>query len=125
MKHNELDRWKAAGLIASAVIVLVIPVYAVKENLRRNRTERSQHSATTFVGREKCVSCHQEAYRKWLGSDHDRALSVADDAAVLGDFNDAVFETVEADNSNYSIGLQQLDSLWQSFSQCFQLAVDG
>jgi len=46
----------------------------------------------TYVGRETCAQCHQAQYHSWLGSDHDRAMDLATDKTVLGDFNDAKFE---------------------------------
>ena len=92
MRGDTLNRWKLAGLIASAVIVLTLPVYAVKEGLRRDRTRRAAVAEATFVGRETCASCHEEATDAWLGSDHDNAMDVASDSTVLGDFDDALFE---------------------------------
>ncbi len=49
------------------------------------------HTAT-FVGREKCKSCHKKEYDKWLGSDHDNAMDIANDTTVLGDFNNTIFK---------------------------------
>ncbi|TWT78533.1 hypothetical protein Pla123a_13260 [Posidoniimonas polymericola] len=46
----------------------------------------------TFVGRQSCVECHQAEHDDWLGSHHDRAMELATDEAVLGDFTDAVYE---------------------------------
>jgi predicted CXXCH cytochrome family protein len=46
----------------------------------------------TFVGRQKCAECHQTEYHQWLGSDHDRAMEVATEKTVLGDFNNTQFE---------------------------------
>jgi tetratricopeptide (TPR) repeat protein len=44
-----------------------------------------------FSGSGVCRECHLDIYSKWKGSDHDRAMSVADENSVLGDFNDAEF----------------------------------
>ena len=93
MNPLDLQKWKVVGLIASLVIVLSIPIYTVKE--RRARAERARFAdlpAATFVGREQCVDCHQDAYDSWVGSDHDNAMAVATDSTVLGNFNDASFE---------------------------------
>ena len=46
----------------------------------------------TFVGRERCVDCHEEAYEQWLGSNHDNAMAVASEQTVLGDFDNTEFE---------------------------------
>ena len=47
--------------------------------------------AATFVGREACLPCHQQAFEAWQGSDHDLAMDIATDETVLGRFDDAVF----------------------------------
>jgi tetratricopeptide (TPR) repeat protein len=43
----------------------------------------------TYVGRASCVECHQKEVDEWIGSDHDRAMDLATEETVLGDFNDA------------------------------------
>jgi tetratricopeptide (TPR) repeat protein len=45
----------------------------------------------SYVGRATCAECHQSQHNLWLGSDHDRAMELASDAAVLGDFNNTSF----------------------------------
>ncbi|MCA8974263.1 MAG: cytochrome C, partial [Planctomycetes bacterium] len=49
-------------------------------------------SAASYVGRERCVSCHELEHRAWHGSHHDLAMQVADESTVLGDFADSTFE---------------------------------
>jgi tetratricopeptide (TPR) repeat protein len=44
-----------------------------------------------YVGQQVCGRCHQEQQKRWTGSHHDRAMQVANEQAVLGDFNDASF----------------------------------
>jgi len=88
---DPLFRWKMAGIIASAVIVLTVPLHAIKES--RNRAARSglDGPVAGFVGRDNCVDCHEAATDGWRGSDHDKAMAVATDSSVVGDFNDAEF----------------------------------
>ncbi len=45
----------------------------------------------TYVGTATCASCHQTEHGLWLGSDHDRAMDLATEKTVLGDFNDTSF----------------------------------
>src|SRR5262249_46657297 len=45
----------------------------------------------TFVGSKACAECHQTEHQLWKGSDHDRAMELATDSSVLGDFNNATF----------------------------------
>jgi predicted CXXCH cytochrome family protein len=48
-------------------------------------------TSARYVGRSTCADCHQPQHKLWLGSDHDRAMELASDESVLGDFNDASF----------------------------------
>ena len=45
-----------------------------------------------FVGRAQCVQCHQQEYKDWEGSHHDRAMDHATAETVLGNFNDQSLE---------------------------------
>jgi predicted CXXCH cytochrome family protein len=80
------------GLIASVVIVLTIPIYAFKESFDRSEGGATEGDTATFVGREKCISCHEAAYQAWLDSDHDHSMAEADETMVRGDFDDTLFE---------------------------------
>jgi tetratricopeptide (TPR) repeat protein len=85
-------RWKLIGLIATAVIVIAIPMSLVKFNPRQSdRARRPGEAAAEFVGSEACRSCHQPEYKLWRGSHHDHAMEEASEQSVLGDFNEAVF----------------------------------
>ncbi|HBJ38864.1 MAG TPA: hypothetical protein DDZ51_29785 [Planctomycetaceae bacterium] len=46
----------------------------------------------TFVGRSSCIDCHQEQSTLWTGSHHDKAMELATDETVLGNFDDAQIE---------------------------------
>ncbi|MEM7012455.1 MAG: multiheme c-type cytochrome, partial [Verrucomicrobiota bacterium] len=50
----------------------------------RNPTEGLE-----FVGAESCKTCHEQAYADWTKSHHHKAMQVANEETVLGDFNDA------------------------------------
>ena len=47
--------------------------------------------AADFVGRAQCAGCHPGEDAAWKGSDHDRAMQVADEHTMLGDFANAKF----------------------------------
>lgn len=89
---SDLTRWRTVGMIATAVIVLSVPAYVVKERVARTIAPDTSVGDLTFVGRDQCISCHEEAYDTWLGSDHDLAMAEATDSTVLADFDDSVFE---------------------------------
>lgn len=79
--------WKTTGFVATVVIVLTIPI-----SLWINWNPREvQAPVAVFTGGHACIECHQKEYRLWKGSDHDRAMDIATDSTVLGDFNDAEF----------------------------------
>lgn len=44
-----------------------------------------------FAGTASCKECHPDAYQKWQGSDHDKAMAEATEKSVLGNFNDVTF----------------------------------
>jgi tetratricopeptide (TPR) repeat protein len=92
MNDDGMRGWRLAALTALGVIVLSIPFYVVREMQRDTAHVPPGTSAASFVGREQCVDCHDEAYEQWLGSDHDNAMDHANEQTVLGDFNDAEFE---------------------------------
>jgi tetratricopeptide (TPR) repeat protein len=92
MNDDGMRGWRLAALTALGVIVLSIPFYVVREMQRDTAHVPPGTSAASFVGREQCVDCHDEAYEQWLGSDHDNAMDHANEQTVLGDFNDAEFK---------------------------------
>ncbi len=50
----------------------------------------------TYVGRPTCAECHQLQQDSWHGSHHDRAMELASDESVVGDFNNTTFERLGA-----------------------------
>lgn len=50
-------------------------------------------AGATYVGSAKCRTCHEAEFKDWKGSHHERAMMAATDSTVLGDFNDASFES--------------------------------
>ena len=44
-----------------------------------------------YLGSGACAGCHRAAFAAWQGSQHARAMQVANPDTVLGDFNDARF----------------------------------
>lgn len=93
MTHDRLNAWRITGLIATLAIILSIPLYTFTERRRAAFPERLAPQATAaFVGSQVCRDCHKQQYDKWKGSHHERAMDLATDQTVLGDFGDAVFE---------------------------------
>ncbi len=83
MKRFLFSRHCILGLIALVVLGVVCVDYlsAIPGNVQAQ-----------FVGRSKCLDCHQTEAALFDGSHHDLAMDVATDATVLGDFDDVTFE---------------------------------
>ncbi|MBN2173957.1 MAG: tetratricopeptide repeat protein [Bacteroidales bacterium] len=87
MRMNNQDKWIKAGLIATILIVLTVPVYLVKKNIFETADESQFANEPFFVGKDACVDCHKVQFELWKGSDHDLAMDYATDSTVLGNFN--------------------------------------
>jgi len=87
---DKTANWELIGLIAALVIVVSLPVYYFSAVKNTSNVAISSAEAT-FVGSIECQDCHKPEYDKWLGSHHERAMDVANENSVLGDFNDAEF----------------------------------
>jgi tetratricopeptide (TPR) repeat protein len=90
--ETTLRRWLSVAVVAMVGIVLSLPLYLVRERWTRKGGAAPDPAAPTFVGRETCRPCHEEAYGGWLGSHHDRAMDLAAETTVRGDFDDAEFQ---------------------------------
>lgn len=85
-----MKNWKLTGLIATAVIVMVIPIYIASFYFKQQ--DNISTDEAEYIGRERCKDCHQKEYKTWTGSHHDKAMDFANDSTVLGDFNNSEFE---------------------------------
>ena len=75
--------WKIIGIIATAIIVIMIPVSLIIHKTSTNTIKKE----AVFTGGKECISCHQREYNLWKDSDHDNAMNPANDSTVLGNFN--------------------------------------
>lgn len=53
--------------------------------------EHASAPPARFVGRAACEGCHDAAIASWRGSHHDRAMEVANENTVAGDFGGTTF----------------------------------
>ncbi len=70
-----MKNWKILGFIATAVIVLAIPIYVVTFYLKD--TTHTVSDEAEYIGRDRCKDCHQKEYKAFIGSHHDKAMDVA------------------------------------------------
>ena len=89
MKDDGMRNWRRAAVVALGIIVVSVPLYVARESQRDVAESPAVETVAGFVGREKCIDCHEGAYELWVGSDHDNAMDIANEQTVLGDFNDA------------------------------------
>jgi Tfp pilus assembly protein PilF len=80
-----MQRWKITGIIATLIIVLALPIYALREKDRQMNEHEIQ--AAVFAGSKACQKCHQKEYTEWQNSHHAKAMAVATEKTVLADFN--------------------------------------
>ena len=75
----------------------------------------------SYIGADKCGSCHQPEFSDWLESDHFRAMAVANPDSMLGDFADVtvVFHGIKSQFSKredqYFITTTNQDNLQETF----------
>ena len=48
--------------------------------------------AASYVGAAACKTCHESEFKAWSGSHHQLAMQEANDATVLGNFDNAKFK---------------------------------
>ena len=84
-----MQNWKISGFIATAIIVLSVPVYLLNFYIKDKSKDNTDQAL--YVGSESCIDCHQVEYKAWKGSHHDKAMDIASDSTVLGDFNNSEF----------------------------------
>ena len=85
--------WKITGFIATVIIVLSIPLSFIKsEYLDRLDKRVPPEAEALFVGSDACRDCHKQEYYKWETSHHQMAMATASEDAVLGNFDNAIFE---------------------------------
>ncbi|UTA46418.1 tetratricopeptide repeat protein [Simiduia sp. 21SJ11W-1] len=67
------------------------------QNVQRSTAEAAYEAAykdtnqASFVGNQQCASCHEKQHHQWQQSHHAKAMAIASDASVLGNFNQATF----------------------------------
>lgn len=83
-----------------------------------------------FVGRNQCLTCHQDQADAFAGSHHDLAMDRASDSTVLGDFDDVTFEhhgvssRLYRDGERFMIRTEGEDGTMQDFEIKYVFGVD-
>lgn len=82
-----------------------------------------------YVGSERCMSCHETEYADWKGSHHERAMMVAADSSVLGDFNttftsQGVTSRFYTDNGKYFVNTEGPDGSYQDYEIIYTFGIE-
>ncbi|WP_308423691.1 multiheme c-type cytochrome [Yeosuana aromativorans] len=57
-----------------------------------------------FLGDNNCKKCHQQEFKDWQGSHHDKAMQIADSLTVLADFNNKIVTSQSVTSRFYKEG---------------------
>lgn len=85
-----MNTWIKLYVSGGVITLLALPVYHGRV-ARHDHGVRDVISGPRYVGYQSCIECHEESYKAWKGSDHERAMDIASEATVLGNFNDTTF----------------------------------
>ncbi|HET7204297.1 MAG TPA: tetratricopeptide repeat protein [Steroidobacteraceae bacterium] len=94
--RSDADAMKRARIalgVALASLAVATTYWLVRDAPRDEARKAGRRGSTDaqYVGSERCESCHEAQARAWHGSQHQRAMQVASDETVLGDFGERSF----------------------------------
>jgi len=96
LKIKKLLTLSAGLLLAFVSLGLLISVVACSDSSKKSAggdiAPVSDKAHPGYIGGAACTACHQTQHDSWVGSHHDKAMMLASEQSVLGDFNDAAFE---------------------------------
>ncbi len=85
------------------IFIFIISISSCKDKdskyVATSQVDKSVFNSTAlvpdshFVGDQKCKSCHNSEYQLWKGSHHDKAMQIATDSNILGDFDNTTFKS--------------------------------
>ena len=84
----------------------------------------------SYVGRSRCIECHQKQGDLWHGSHHDLAMDMATDQTVLGNFDNAELEHFDItsrmfrDADKFMVNTEGPDGELQDFEVQYVLGVE-
>ena len=94
----EINSYKKIIRVLAIALVLLFPALLLIKLSFFEPREADAYAQPQFVGAQNCKECHLNAYNDWKGSHHDRAMDLASDSTVLGDFAD---RTLQAQGHTY------------------------
>lgn len=117
------------GLGASLLLVLWATGSEASSDVFPTPAAAPTPASAPFVGSVACGACHEKELRLWRGSHHDRAMQLATEQTVLGDFGgkeltrDDVKSTFSRDGKRYLVRTQGPDGKQQSYEIAYTFGV--
>lgn len=86
---------KKKVFVFSAIFLCVVAIlfffFSKEKSEYQPATELSLVQENGYVGSEACRECHPQAFEQWKQSDHFKAMQIATDSTVLGNFNNVTY----------------------------------
>ena len=82
------------SVISSLALIIGALQFLLSTSTACNSVEQTAPlGPAAYIGSSTCQSCHAQEHRLWQESDHHKALALANDSTILGDFNNGVLES--------------------------------
>lgn len=79
-------------VLVLSLLILIVSLFLLFVNYCNKKSAANLASVPNgYIGDQRCQSCHKKEFALWKTSDHFKAMEVASDSTVLGDFNNASY----------------------------------
>lgn len=81
---------KKLAILGFALLIIASSLF-IQQCTPESEENENKALVNKYVGDQSCKSCHESEYNDWLSSDHFRAMELANDTTVEGDFNNTSY----------------------------------
>mgnify|MGYP000562821790 CR=1 FL=1 len=107
---------KPLFLKLSFLLITLVLVFSCKEKTKYESINQNENGFISskeipdsyFLGDNNCKECHQQEFKDWQGSHHDKAMQKADSLTILADFNNKTFTSQGVTSRFYKKGKDKL-----------------
>ncbi|MFC2087491.1 tetratricopeptide repeat protein [Bacteroidota bacterium] len=106
-------------LLFGIIVVVILAILLINKNLIFKSKRGTEVSP--WAGYQSCIECHEKEVDEWKMSHHYKAMQVANDTTILGDFNNASFTSKGItseffkNDSNYFVTTQGSEGEYQTY----------
>lgn len=117
-------------LLLTACSEAELPVAEEQPSGGAGQMDVAAGGAPAWIGSQACADCHPHQFARWQDSHHDRAMQVADDDAVLGNFDNASFQyngqrhRFTRDDQRFVVTTDGADGQLADFTVAYTFGVD-